>query len=134
MCVFIVAFVLCRGQISRDYEQEFLSVQVGPRLLRQYSDDSQTTLLREVSEVKVHFPFRKKCQFLKRIAFFKENVSYIVNVLLLQDVDSEDYWEKLAKKSDPSRQQRELINHNTIILQVQSKILTFKAQVRRCSF
>lgn len=67
----------------------------------------------------------------KQIAFFKEIVSCITSVLFLQDVDSEDYWEKLAKKSDPSRQQRELENHDTIILQVKSKILAFKAQVKR---
>lgn len=60
MCVFIVVFVLCRGQISRDYEQEFPSAEVGPRLLRQYSDDRQThTLQREVSLVKVCFLIRK---------------------------------------------------------------------------
>lgn len=70
----------------------------------------------------------------KQNAFFKQNISYTVNVLFLQDDDSEDYWEKLTQKSDPSRQQRELINHDTIILQVKSKILAFKAQVRRCGF
>ncbi|XP_054481552.1 serine/threonine-protein kinase 36 [Anoplopoma fimbria] len=81
-----------RGQISRDYEQEFPSVEVGPRLLQRCNADSQTTLHR-------------------------------------QDVDCEDYWEKLAQESDPSRQQRELLNYSAIIPQLKSKILAFKAQL-----
>ncbi|XP_018547839.1 serine/threonine-protein kinase 36 [Lates calcarifer] len=36
-----------RGQISRDYEQEFPSVEVGPRLVRTGSEDRQTTLHRQ---------------------------------------------------------------------------------------
>ncbi|XP_070774102.1 serine/threonine-protein kinase 36 [Enoplosus armatus] len=82
-----------RGQISRDYEQEFPSVEVGPRLVRTCSEDSQTTLHR-------------------------------------QDVDSEDYWEKLAQESHPSRQQKELLNDTAVIPQLKSKILAFKAQLR----
>ncbi|XP_068456239.1 serine/threonine-protein kinase 36 isoform X2 [Clinocottus analis] len=35
-----------RGQISRDYEQEFPSVEVGPRLVQRGNADSQTTLHR----------------------------------------------------------------------------------------
>ncbi|XP_073335676.1 serine/threonine-protein kinase 36 [Pagrus major] len=73
-----------RGQISRDYEQEFPSVEVGPRLVQRYSEDRQTTLHR-------------------------------------QDGDSEDYWEKLSQESD--------LNHSTIIPQLKSKILAFKAQL-----
>ncbi|XP_035522787.1 serine/threonine-protein kinase 36 [Morone saxatilis] len=81
-----------RGQISRDYEQEFPSVEVGPGLVRRCSEDSQITLHR-------------------------------------QDFDSEDYWEKLAQESDPSRQEKEVLNHSAIIPQLKSKILTFKAQL-----
>ncbi|XP_049447377.1 serine/threonine-protein kinase 36 isoform X4 [Epinephelus fuscoguttatus] len=80
-----------RGQISRDYEQEFPSVEVGPRLEQRCNEDSQTALQR-------------------------------------QDVDSEHYWEKLVQESDPSRQQRELLNHSAIILQLKSMIQAFKAQ------
>ncbi|XP_078122715.1 serine/threonine-protein kinase 36 [Sander vitreus] len=80
-----------RGQISRDYEQEFPSVEVGPRLVQRCNEDSQTTL---------H----------------------------VEDFDSEDYWEKLAQESDPSSQQRELLNYSAIIPQLKSKILAFKAQ------
>ncbi|KAM6907540.1 serine/threonine-protein kinase 36 [Xenentodon cancila] len=36
-----------RGQISRDYEQEFPSVEVGPRLLRSCSEDRRAALLRQ---------------------------------------------------------------------------------------
>ncbi|XP_044079754.1 serine/threonine-protein kinase 36 isoform X2 [Siniperca chuatsi] len=81
-----------RGQISRDYEQEFPSVEVGPRIVQGCSEGSQTTLHR-------------------------------------QDVDSEDYWEKLVQESDPSRQQKELLNHSAIIPQLISKILAFKAEL-----
>lgn len=66
MCIFIVVCVLCRGQISRDYEQEFSSVKVGPRRVRQHSEGSQTTLL---SVVKGRFPFRKKCQNISSPSF-----------------------------------------------------------------
>ncbi|XP_074467737.1 serine/threonine-protein kinase 36 [Sebastes fasciatus] len=75
-----------RGQISRDYEQEFPSVEVGPRVVQRCNEDRQ-------------------------------------------DVDSEEYWEKLAQESDPCRQQRELLNYSAIILQLKSKILAFKAQL-----
>ncbi|KAM9348904.1 serine/threonine-protein kinase 36 [Symphorus nematophorus] len=74
-----------RGQISQDYEQEFPSVEIGPRLVRRCSEDSRITLHK-------------------------------------QDVDSDDYWEKLAQESDPSR-------HNAIIPQLKSRIMTFKAQL-----
>ncbi|XP_044079758.1 serine/threonine-protein kinase 36 isoform X4 [Siniperca chuatsi] len=46
-----------------------------------------------------------------------------------KDVDSEDYWEKLVQESDPSRQQKELLNHSAIIPQLISKILAFKAEL-----
>lgn len=65
---------------------------------------------------------------IKKVAFLKEKV------LFLQDVDSKDYWEKLAQESDPSRQQRELLNHTAIIPQLKAKILAFKAQVIRHNF
>ncbi|XP_041808634.1 serine/threonine-protein kinase 36 isoform X2 [Chelmon rostratus] len=81
-----------RGQISRDYEQEFPSVEVGPRLVRRCSEDDQSTLRR-------------------------------------QDVDSEDYWEKLVQESDPSNQQKEPLSCSAIISQLKSKILAFKAQL-----
>ncbi|XP_042355167.1 serine/threonine-protein kinase 36 [Plectropomus leopardus] len=78
-----------RGQISRDYEQEFPSVEVGPRLVQRCNEDNQTALQK-------------------------------------QDVDSEDYWEKLAEDSDPSGQQKEQFNHSAVISQLKSKILAFK--------
>ncbi|XP_038565198.1 serine/threonine-protein kinase 36 isoform X1 [Micropterus salmoides] len=81
-----------RGQISKDYEQEFPSVEVGPRLVRGCSEDSQVIQHR-------------------------------------QGPDSEDYWEKLAQESDPSRQQKELLNYSAIIPQLKSKMLAFKAQL-----
>ncbi|XP_059206951.1 serine/threonine-protein kinase 36 [Centropristis striata] len=80
-----------RGQISRDYEQEFPSVEVGPRLVQRCIVDSQNTPRRQG--------------------------------------DSEDYWKKLAKDSDPSSQQRELLNYSVVILQLKAKILAFKAQL-----
>lgn len=49
VCVHVYLYVLCRGQISRDYDQEFPSVEVGPRLVRRHSEDRQTTLHRQVS-------------------------------------------------------------------------------------
>lgn len=49
LCVHVYLDVLCRGQISRDYEQEFPSVVVGPRLVRRHSEDRQTALHRQVS-------------------------------------------------------------------------------------
>ncbi|XP_070839243.1 serine/threonine-protein kinase 36 [Chaetodon trifascialis] len=81
-----------RSQISRDYEQEFPSVEVGPRVVRKCSEASQSTLHR-------------------------------------QDVDSEDYWEKLAPKSDPSKQQKEPLNCSAIMPQLKSKILAFKTRL-----
>ena len=54
--------------------------------------------------------------------------------MFFQDVDSEEFWEKLAQESDPSRQQGELLNYRDIILQLKSKILAFKAQVIRYTF
>ncbi|KAM9332547.1 serine/threonine-protein kinase 36 [Pholidichthys leucotaenia] len=36
-----------RGQISRDYEQEFPSIEVGPRLIRRCTEDGQTALHRQ---------------------------------------------------------------------------------------
>ncbi|XP_040907664.1 serine/threonine-protein kinase 36 [Toxotes jaculatrix] len=81
-----------RGQISRDYEQEFPSVEVGPQQVWRYNENRQTTLHR-------------------------------------QNVDSEEYWEKLAQESDPSKQQKELLNYNDIIPQLKTKILDFKSQL-----
>lgn len=49
--------------------------------------------------------------------------------MCLQDVDTEDFWEKLARESDPSRHQGELFRHTSIVPQLQSKIQAFKAQV-----
>ncbi|KAM6983867.1 serine/threonine-protein kinase 36 [Tautogolabrus adspersus] len=72
-----------RGQISRDYEQEFPSVEVGPRRVLRCSED----------------------------------------------VDSEDYWQKLIEESDPSSQQHHLLNYSDIVPQLKSKILAFKAQL-----
>ncbi|XP_056252549.1 serine/threonine-protein kinase 36 [Seriola aureovittata] len=81
-----------RGQISRDYEQEFPSVEVGPQLVWRCNEDRHTT------------PHR-------------------------QNVDSEEYWEKLVQESEPSKQQKDLLNYNAIIPQLNSKILAFKAQL-----
>jgi len=61
---------------------------------------------------------------------WKDNMSSSINhVLFFQDVDCEDYWEKLAQESDPSRQQNELLNYSAVLPQLKSKILAFKAQV-----
>ncbi|XP_070699860.1 serine/threonine-protein kinase 36 [Pempheris klunzingeri] len=82
-----------RGHISTDFEQEFPTVEVGPRQVKRCTEDShQITLHR-------------------------------------QDVDSEDYWEKLVGESEPSRQKKEQVNHSVIIPQLKSKILAFKAQL-----
>ncbi|KAK2828532.1 hypothetical protein Q5P01_019566 [Channa striata] len=81
-----------RGQISRDYEREFPSVEVGPRLMRKHSEDSQST----------------PCT---------------------QDVNSKEYWQRLAQESDPSKQQKELLNISSIIPQLKAKILDLKAQL-----
>lgn len=64
----------------------------------------------------------------------KKLFAYLINVLFLQNVESEDYWEKLAQESDPSSQQKEPINHTTIVPPLKSKLLAFKAQVIRCIF
>ncbi|MEQ2282747.1 hypothetical protein AMECASPLE_004022 [Ameca splendens] len=81
-----------RGQISRDYEQEFPSVEVGPRLVRRGSKDRPAAL---------HG----------------------------QDVDNKGYWENLVQETDPSRQQKNLINYNDIIYQIKSNITAFQAQL-----
>lgn len=49
VCVQSSGHFLHRGQISRDYEQEFPSVEVGPQLLRRCNKDSQATLCKQVS-------------------------------------------------------------------------------------
>ncbi|CAJ1064104.1 serine/threonine-protein kinase 36 isoform X2 [Xyrichtys novacula] len=72
-----------RGRISRDYEQEFPSVEVGPRLIRRCSED----------------------------------------------VDTEEYWQKLVQESDPNRQQQAPLNLSAIIPQLQSKIGALTAQL-----
>lgn len=64
----------------------------------------------------------------------KKLFAYLINVLFLQNVESEDYWGKLAQESDPSSQQTEPINHTTIVPPLKSKLLAFKAQVIRCIF
>lgn len=70
----------------------------------------------------------------KLFAFLKTDVSELISVLFLQNVESEDYWEKLAQESDPSSQRKEPINHTTIVPPLKSKLLAFKAQVIRCIF
>ncbi|XP_035482236.2 serine/threonine-protein kinase 36 isoform X1 [Scophthalmus maximus] len=82
-----------RGQISRDYEQEFPSVEVGPQLQWRSNENKQVTLHQ-------------------------------------QEVDSEEYWEKLAKQSDPSNQQKEHLDYNAIIPRLKAKILAFKVQIK----
>jgi len=49
VCVHGCGHFLCRGQISRDYEQEFPSVEVGPRLVQRGNADSRTAVNRLVS-------------------------------------------------------------------------------------
>lgn len=78
------------------------------------------------------FSSRRKCALLSII---KENASFSTNYFLFfQNVESEEYWEKLVQESDPSKQQKDLLNYNVIIAQIKSKILAFKAQVMRCKF
>ncbi|XP_015238329.1 PREDICTED: serine/threonine-protein kinase 36 [Cyprinodon variegatus] len=81
-----------RGQISRDYEQEFPSVEVWPRLVRRGSKDRAATLSR-------------------------------------QDVEIERYWKNLLQETDPSRQQKKLLNYKDIIYQIKSTITAFQAQL-----
>ncbi|XP_029030354.1 serine/threonine-protein kinase 36 [Betta splendens] len=81
-----------RGQISRDYEQEFPSIEVGPRLVRRCHGDSETTLYK-------------------------------------QDFNTEEYWEKLAQESDPTKLQQDLLNWDTVMPQLKAKVLAFKAQL-----
>lgn len=54
--------------------------------------------------------------------------------LLFQNAESEAYWEKLAQESDPSKEQKDVLNYTVIIPQIKSKILAFKAQVMRYIF
>ncbi|CAK6953717.1 serine/threonine-protein kinase 36 [Scomber scombrus] len=49
--------------------------------------------------------------------------------LCRQDFDSEEYWDKLAQESDPTRQQKDLLNYSVIIPELKSKTLAFKAQL-----
>lgn len=79
---------------------------------------------------------RKSVLLIKKlVAILKENASYSINnFLFFQDVDSEDFWEKLAQESDPSRQQKEPLNYSTIIPHLKSKVLALKAQVSRYNF
>lgn len=48
MLVLTAVCVLCRGQISRDYEQEFPSVEVGPQLVWRGGEEGTTTGRRQV--------------------------------------------------------------------------------------
>lgn len=54
--------------------------------------------------------------------------------LLLQGVDGEDYWEKLAKASKAPGEWKELLNPATVTPQIQAKILAFKGQVKMSDF
>lgn len=54
--------------------------------------------------------------------------------LFLQDVDGEDYWEKLAQASKPPGEWKEPLNPATITPQIKAKILAFKAQVKPSDF
>lgn len=56
------------------------------------------------------------------------------SVLFFQDVDREEYWEKLAQESEPRKQQKDLLNYNTVIPQLKAKILAFKAEVTWYNF
>ncbi|XP_030010080.1 serine/threonine-protein kinase 36 [Sphaeramia orbicularis] len=80
-----------RGQISRDYEKEFPSVEVGPQVVVRCNKERRAPVC-------------------------------------TQDVDSEDYWEKLFQESGQSR--HKLLNHKDFIPRLTSKILEFKAELR----
>lgn len=54
--------------------------------------------------------------------------------LFLQDVDGEDYWEKLAQASKPPGESVALLDPATITPQIKAKILAFKAQVMMTDF
>lgn len=69
----------------------------------------------------------------KVVAVLKVNMPFTISTFL-QDDDSEEYWETLAQETDPSKQQKELLNYNTIIPQIKAKVLAFKAQVTRYNF
>ena len=55
-------------------------------------------------------------------------------LLFFQHGDSEEYWEKLVQESDPTRQQKDLLNYSAIISELKSKALAFKDQVMGCHF
>ncbi|XP_030602457.1 serine/threonine-protein kinase 36 [Archocentrus centrarchus] len=46
-----------------------------------------------------------------------------------QNVNNKEYWENLTQESDPSRQQREVLDYSVIIPQIKSKIQECKAQL-----
>lgn len=100
-----------RGQISIDYDREFPSVEVGPRLVRSFSQVS-VGWRTQVMLLMLSFPFE-------------------INVLFLQNADNEEFWEKLTRRLDPSSPQKEPVNPSSILPQLKSKLLALEAQVRR---
>lgn len=54
--------------------------------------------------------------------------------LFWQDVDGEDYWERLAQASQPGGESKEPVAPETVTPQIKAKILAFKAQVMMSDF
>ncbi|XP_010868724.2 serine/threonine-protein kinase 36 isoform X2 [Esox lucius] len=88
-----------RGQISRDYEQEFPSVEVGPRQALRLPQSERNLDWSSLGIVRFHS----------------------------QDVDSEEDWERLVQKTDP-RKQMSVSSGETIkiIHRLKEKLLTSK--------
>ncbi|KAL0993786.1 hypothetical protein UPYG_G00113920 [Umbra pygmaea] len=86
-----------RGQISRDYEQEFPSVEVGPRQALKRPQSEKSLSRTSLSAVRLHS----------------------------QDVDSDDEWEWLVQETDPKQCMSSQSLH--IIGRLKEKLMTSKA-------
>lgn len=115
---------LRRGQISRDYEREFSSERAGAQRGR-CDGDSQTSQHIQVLSRFGSSP-KKKNKKQKLFCFPKGKSD---SKLFLQEVDGEDYWERLAQASTPPGESEERLNPATITPQIKAKIQAFKAQV-----
>ncbi|XP_027886486.1 serine/threonine-protein kinase 36 isoform X2 [Xiphophorus couchianus] len=97
-----------RGQISRDYEQEFPSVEVGPRLVLRGND--------------------RPAALHRQVIIESERLSQ-ADVCSRDDVATERHRENLVQETDLSKQQKKRINYNDIICQIKSSITAFQVQL-----
>ncbi|KAM3602128.1 uncharacterized protein V6R79_024761 [Siganus canaliculatus] len=51
------------------------------------------------------------------------------DTLVMQNVDSEDYWEKLVQASDPDSEEKQLLSYSAIVPRLKAKILTFNTEL-----